>query len=66
MSGARDLLASERGTWCLALLAIATVFVVVSKLTGPEWAAFVASITVYLVAAKTVTGVTELRTTKEA
>lgn len=61
MKGLLDLLESERGTWCLALLLIATVFVVVGRLTGPEWGAFVGSITAYLVAAKTVTGYVEAK-----
>ena len=37
MQGARDLIASERGWFVLAVLVAATVLVVVGKLSGGEW-----------------------------
>lgn len=37
MKGARDLIASERGWFVLAVLVAATVLVAIGKLTGADW-----------------------------
>jgi hypothetical protein len=57
MSGGRDLLASERGMWCIALATIALALVLLEVLSGAEWVSFMQWVTITLVVSKTVTGV---------
>ena len=53
MTGLRDLLGSERSTFCLIVLFVATALTLVGKLTGPEWVSIVGTLITFLVAAKT-------------
>jgi hypothetical protein len=59
MQGARDLLSSERGTFCLALLITVTLLVIIGKITGIDWLTYTKWIALTLVASKTVTGAVE-------
>lgn len=61
MTGGRDLAASERGMWCIAVLVIATALVLLRFISGAEWVAFVQVITLSLLAVKTVSGYAESR-----
>lgn len=61
MRGARDLVASERGWFCLAVLVLATVLVLVKAITGDNWVALTMSIVGFLVAGKTASGIAERR-----
>lgn len=55
MGGAKDLIASERGIFCLFVLIAATVLAVVRTITGQSWLDFVTWLTITLVASKTAT-----------
>ena len=55
MQGLRDLLASERGVFCIAAFALACVLVALDKITGSEWVAFMLALSGMLVASKTIT-----------
>lgn len=59
MKGATDLLASERGIFCLVVLMAVTVLAVLSRITGADWLDFVKWLTITLVASKTLTGAVE-------
>lgn len=59
--GVKDLLASERGAWCLALALVALGLVLIKILTGSEWVTFMQWVTTILVASKTVSGVSRDR-----
>lgn len=54
-----DLLNSEHGALCVALVIASTILVVVGKITGADWLAYTKWIAVTLVASKTVTGALE-------
>jgi hypothetical protein len=64
MQGAKDLIASERGWFVLAVLVVSTALVVVGKLTGTDWKAIVMVLGGLLVAGKTATGAIETLTNK--
>lgn len=64
MQGVRDLMASERGWFCLALLVAATALAVLKIITGADWLTFAKYLAVTLVASKTATGVIETWTGK--
>lgn len=64
MTGARDLVTSERGAWCIGVVLIALALVILGNLTGPEWVAFAGSVTAYLVASKTASGYIESKAPK--
>lgn len=49
----RDLFSSERSTFCLIVLAIATVLALLGVLTGPEWVSVTGTLITFLVASKT-------------
>lgn len=66
MQGARDLIASERGWFCLLLLVAATVLAVLKIITGGDWLTFAKYLVVTLVASKTATGAIETLTGKVA
>lgn len=66
MQGARDLIASERGWFCLLLLAAATVLAVLKVITGADWLTFAKYLVVTLVVSKTATGAIETLTAKTA
>jgi len=66
MQGAKDLIESERGVFCLLVLAAATVLAVVGTITGQSWLDFVKWLTITLVASKTATGAIETITGKTA
>lgn len=55
MQGAKDLIASERGFFCLLVLLSATVLAVVGAITGQSWLDFAKWLTLALVASKTAT-----------
>jgi hypothetical protein len=57
--GTIDLLNSERGVLCLLLVVASTIFVLVGKLAVADWISYTQTITIALVASKTVTGVVE-------
>lgn len=64
MQGARDLLASERGCFCLALLVAATVLASLKIITGSDWLTFAKYLVLALVASKTTTNAIETLTGK--
>ncbi len=64
MQGARDLLGSERGAFCVVLLLAATALVVLGKLDGSAWLEFMKYLAVTLVASKTVTSALETYSAK--
>ena len=66
MQGARDLIASERGWFVLAVLVAATVLVAIGKLTGADWKTLVLVLGGMLVASKTATSAIDQLTSKEA
>ena len=53
MNGLRDLLGSERSTFCLIVLLVATALTLAGKLTGAEWVSIVGTLITFLMAAKT-------------
>lgn len=59
MQGAKDLINSERGIFCLFLIAASSVFVMTGKMTTDAWITFAKWIAITLVASKTVTGAVE-------
>lgn len=59
MQGAKDLVASERGWFCLALLLAATVLAVMKILTGADWISLAKWLGMTLVAGKSVTSAIE-------
>lgn len=59
MTGATDLLESERGVVCILLLIAVTILVVLGKLTGEQWLTYTQVVVGLLVASKTITGVVE-------
>lgn len=65
MQGARDLIASERGWFVLAVLVAATVLVAVGKLTGADWKTLVMVLGGMLVASKTASGAIDALASKE-
>jgi hypothetical protein len=65
MQGFKDLIASERGIFCIAALVFATALVVVGKLTGELWLDFVKWLVGALVASKTVTTAVETVTMRK-
>ncbi len=58
MKGVKDLLESERGWFCLAVLACATLLVALKAITGADWISIVKYLVVTLVASKTLTTLT--------
>lgn len=59
MQGLKDLIASERGVFCVAALAFAFALVLVGRLTGDAWLEFTKYLVGALVASKTVTTAVE-------
>ena len=55
MQGAKDLLDSERGIFCVLLLIAATVLVIVGSISGQSWLDFMKWVAVTLVISKTAT-----------
>lgn len=55
MGGMRDLMASERGVFCLAVLAFATALVILNKIAGDTWVSLTMAIAGMLVTSKTIT-----------
>lgn len=66
MAGGHDLIASERGMWCICLAVVALILVLMKVLTGAEWVSFMQWVTITLVAAKTASGITRTRSQAEA
>lgn len=66
MQGARDLIASERGFFCLALLVAAFALAAMKVITGADWLTFAKWLAITLVASKTATGAIETLTSKES
>lgn len=60
-NGTKDLLSSERGTFALVVVTLATVMVFVGKITSDQWIELVKWTCTALVMAKTITGVAERR-----
>lgn len=54
--GLKDLLTSERGTFCLLLVIAATALVLAGRLDTASWLTFMRWLAMLLVASKTVTG----------
>ena len=61
MQGLRDLIASERGVFCIAAFTVSCVLVFVDRITGLQWLGFMATLSGMLVASKTVTTALEQR-----
>ena len=55
MQGAKDLLDSERGIFCILVAVAATVLVIVGSITGQNWLDFMKWLSVALVTSKTAT-----------
>jgi hypothetical protein len=55
MQGAKDLIASERGIFCLLVLIAATMLAIIRIITGQSWLDFTKWLTITLVASKTAT-----------
>lgn len=53
MIGARDVSRSERGMFCMILIALATILVFFGKLDGAQWVSFCSSTMTALIASKT-------------
>jgi len=66
MQGAKDLLQSERGVFCVFTLLITGVLVLIGKLDASSWLDFIKWLTGVLVASKTVTTAVETYSTKKA
>lgn len=64
-NGTKDLLSSERGTFALVVVTLATVMVFVGKITSDQWIELVKWTCTALVMAKTITGVAERRRAPE-
>lgn len=62
MSGLRDMLASERSTWCLMLLCVVLIFVAWKIVDGSTALSFLMQVTAVLLATKTATGYIESKT----
>jgi len=58
MQGAHDLLESERGWFCLAVLACATLLVALKAITGADWISVAKYLVVTLVTSKTISALT--------
>lgn len=56
MKGAKDLIESERGIFCILVLIAATILAIVKVITGEVWGALVKWIALSLVMSKTATG----------
>lgn len=56
MQGAKDLLDSERGVFCVLMLVAATVLCVLKIINGDSWMTFAKYLVVALVTSKTLTG----------
>lgn len=65
MKGISDLLASERGAFCIALLIASTVLVIINKLDAQMWVDLMKYVGVTLIASKAVTTAVETYTTKK-
>jgi hypothetical protein len=61
VQGAKDLLESERGWFCLAVLAAATLLVALKAITGADWISVAKYLVVTLVASKTVSSALDTR-----
>lgn len=57
MQGLKDLLESERGWFCLAVLLAATVLAAMKVITGADWVTLAKYLVVTLVASKTLSAV---------
>ncbi len=57
MQGAKDLLASERGVFCIFVTLIASVLVMLGKIDGAQWLDFMKYLSTALVASKALTNV---------
>ena len=55
MKGAKDLIESERGIFCLIVLIAATLLAIIRIITGQSWLDFTKWLTITLVASKTAT-----------
>jgi len=62
MTGIKDLFASERGVFAIALLIAATIFVVLGDMTIDQWTSFMQWIGGALILGKTVTTAVEMLT----
>lgn len=56
MQGAKDLLGSERGVFCLLVLIAATLLAILKIITGADWLTFSQAMMLALVGSKTMTG----------
>ncbi len=65
MTGAVDLMESERGVVCILVLIAVTVLAVLKVITGEQWLTYTQVIVMGLVASKTVTGAIETVTAKK-
>ena len=61
MQGARDLLASERGVFCILVVVACTILVLFGHVTGDKWIELIKWVAISLVITKTVTGAMESR-----
>jgi len=59
MQGAKDLIASERGVFCIVLVVAATILAALKIITGADWLSFANVTLVTLVGSKTVTSAIE-------
>lgn len=66
MQGAKDLLQSERGVFCIGALLMATLLTFLKVIDGLMWLDFVKWLTTALVASKTVTSAVETYTAKKS
>ena len=66
MTGAADLIASERGFAFLALVLLVTVLVIIGRVTGAEWLAYTQWALTAIIAGKTVSGVVETLRSEKA
>lgn len=57
--GLKDLLLSERGTFCILLVIAATLLAFLGKLDAQTWISFMKWVAITLVASKTITGAVE-------
>jgi hypothetical protein len=55
MKGAKDLLDSERGIFCLSVLVCVTILAAMKIITGADWTSLVKWLVLGLVASKTIT-----------
>jgi hypothetical protein len=59
MQGGKDLIASERGFFCILVLVACSALAILHIITGGDWLDFAKWLVVTLVASKTLTGAVE-------